>query len=98
MAEVDPEPIIVVVRTREVSTIVPKFMAYANMTFEDDRAEGSDDDRPVPDCGDLSQTHQVVADGFRLDDSVPPINLDNLIIQKGIVFKTMDALKIWLAE
>jgi hypothetical protein len=52
----------------------------------------------MPDCGDLSQTHRVVADGFRLDDSVPPINLDNLIIQKGIVFKTMDALKIWLAE
>jgi hypothetical protein len=29
---------------------------------------------------------------------MPPINLDKLIIQKGIVFKTMDALKIWLAE
>jgi hypothetical protein len=29
---------------------------------------------------------------------VSPINLDNLIIYKGIVFKTMEALKIWLAE
>jgi hypothetical protein len=46
----------------------------------------------------LSRAHHVVADGFQLDDNVPPINLDNLIIQKSIVFKTMDALKICLVE
>jgi hypothetical protein len=29
---------------------------------------------------------------------VPPINHDNVIIWKGIIFKTMEAMKIWLAE
>jgi hypothetical protein len=29
---------------------------------------------------------------------VPLINHDNVIILKGIVFKTMEAIKIWLAE
>jgi hypothetical protein len=52
----------------------------------------------VPDCWDLSQVHRVVADGFRFDDSVPLINHDNVIIWKGIIFKTMKAMKIWLAE
>jgi hypothetical protein len=32
------------------------------------------------DCRDLSQTHIVVADGFRFDDSVALINHDNVII------------------
>jgi hypothetical protein len=45
------------------------------------------------DCRDLSQAHQTIADGLRFDDSVPLINHDNIII-----FKTMEAMKIWLAE
>jgi hypothetical protein len=36
----------------------------------------------VPDYRNLSQAHCAVADGFWLDDSVPPINLDNIIVQK----------------
>jgi hypothetical protein len=32
------------------------------------------------DCRDLSQTHIVVADGFRFDDNVALINHDNVII------------------
>jgi hypothetical protein len=52
----------------------------------------------VPDCWDLSQTYSVVAHGLRLDDSVPLMNHDNVIIWKGIIFKTMDAMKIWLVE
>jgi hypothetical protein len=52
----------------------------------------------MPDCWDLSQAHRVVADGLRFDDSVPLINYDNVIIQKGIIFKTMEAMKIWLVE
>jgi hypothetical protein len=45
-----------------------------------------------------SQAHRVVADGVRFNDSVPLINHDNVIIQKGIIFKTMDMMKIWLVE
>jgi hypothetical protein len=52
----------------------------------------------MPDCQDLSQAHRVVADGLRFNDSVPLMNHDNVIIQKGIIFKTMEAMKIWLAE
>jgi hypothetical protein len=52
----------------------------------------------MPDCRDLSQEYQVVADVLWFDDSVPLINHDNVIIQKGIIFKTMEVMKIWLAE
>jgi len=52
----------------------------------------------VPDSRDLSQTHRVVADGIRLDESVPVINHDNVIIRKGIIFKSMEEMKLWLAE
>jgi hypothetical protein len=34
----------------------------------------------MPDYQDLSQAHQVVADGLRFDDSVPLINYGNVII------------------
>jgi hypothetical protein len=34
----------------------------------------------MPDCQDLSQAHQVVADGLWFDDSVPLINHNNVII------------------
>jgi hypothetical protein len=50
------------------------------------------------DCRDLSQAHRAIADGLRFDDNVPLINHDNVIIRKGIIFKTMEAMKIWLAE
>jgi hypothetical protein len=52
----------------------------------------------MPDCRDLSQAHRAVADGLRFDDSLSLINYDNIIIWKGIIFKTMEAMKIWLAE
>jgi hypothetical protein len=48
----------------------------------------------VPDCWDLSQAHRHVANGLRFNDSVPLINYDNAIIQKDIIFKTMEAMKI----
>jgi hypothetical protein len=50
------------------------------------------------DCQNLSQAHQTVADGLRFNDSVPLINHDNVIIRKGIIFKTMKTVKIWLTE
>jgi hypothetical protein len=46
----------------------------------------------------LSQAHSVVADGLRFDDSVPLINHDNVIIRKGIIFKTMNVMKFWLVQ
>jgi hypothetical protein len=52
----------------------------------------------MPDCQDLSQAHRAVADGLRFDDNVPLINHDNVIIWKGIIFKTMETMKIWLVE
>jgi hypothetical protein len=52
----------------------------------------------MPDCWDLSQAQWAVADGLRFDDSVSLINHDNVIIWKGIIFKTMEAMKIWLVE
>jgi hypothetical protein len=52
----------------------------------------------MSDCQDLSQAHRVVADGLRFDDSVPLINHDNVIIRMDIIFKIMDAMKIWLVE
>jgi hypothetical protein len=52
----------------------------------------------MPDCYDLSQAHWAVADGLQFDDNMPLINHDNVIIRKGIIFKIMDAMKIWLAE
>jgi hypothetical protein len=52
----------------------------------------------MPDCRDLSQAHRAIADGLQFDDSVPLINLVNLIIQKGIIFKTMEAMIIWPVE
>jgi hypothetical protein len=55
-------------------------------------------DANMPDCRDLSQAHQVVADGLRFTDNVPLINHDNVIIRKGIIFKTMEAMKIWLVK
>jgi hypothetical protein len=52
----------------------------------------------MPDCRDLSQAYRVVADGLRFDDSVHLINHDNVIIRKSIIFKTIEVMKIWLAE
>jgi hypothetical protein len=52
----------------------------------------------VPDCWDLSQTHRDVVDGLQLDNSVPLINRDNVIIREGIVLKIIEAMKIWLTE
>jgi hypothetical protein len=52
----------------------------------------------MPDCQDLSQAHQVVADGLWFDDSVPLINHNNVIIRKSIIFKTMETMKIWLVK
>jgi hypothetical protein len=52
----------------------------------------------MPDCQNLSQAHRAVADGLRFDDNVLLINNDNVIIWKGIIFKTMKVMKIWLAE
>jgi hypothetical protein len=52
----------------------------------------------ILDCRDLSQAHRAVANGLWFDYSVSLINHDNVIIQKGIIFKTMEAMKIWLAE
>jgi hypothetical protein len=46
----------------------------------------------------LSQAHQAIADGLQFNDSVPLINHDNVIIWKGIIFKTVEVMKIWLAE
>jgi hypothetical protein len=46
----------------------------------------------------LSQAHRAIADGLYFDDNVPIINHDNIIIWKNIVFKTMEAMKIRLAE
>jgi hypothetical protein len=48
----------------------------------------------MPDCRDLSQAYQAVVDGLRFDDSVPLINHDTAIIRKGIIFKTMEVMKI----
>jgi hypothetical protein len=52
----------------------------------------------VLDYRDLSHAHRVAADGLRFDDSVSLINHDNVIICKGILFKTIEATKIWLVE
>jgi hypothetical protein len=52
----------------------------------------------MPDYWYLSQAHRAVVDGLRFDDNVPLINHDNVIIRKGIIFKTVEAMKIWLAE
>jgi hypothetical protein len=52
----------------------------------------------MPDCWNLSHAHQVVTDGLQFDDSVPLINHDNVIIRKGNIFKTIEAMKIWLVE
>jgi hypothetical protein len=52
----------------------------------------------MPDCRDLGQAHRVVVDGLRFDDCVSLINHDNVIIRKGIIFKTMEVMNIWLVE
>jgi hypothetical protein len=52
----------------------------------------------VPDCWDLSQAHRAIDDDLLFDDSVPLINHDNVIIRKDIIFKTMEAMKIWLVK
>jgi hypothetical protein len=52
----------------------------------------------MPDCRGLSQAHRVIDDGLRFDNGVPLINHDNVIIRKGVIFKTMEAMKIWLVE
>jgi hypothetical protein len=44
-------------------------------------------DPEIPDCPDLSQTHRVVLDGLRFDDSVPLINHDNVIVWKVLYFR-----------
>jgi hypothetical protein len=51
----------------------------------------------VPDCRDLSQAHRVIVDGIQFDDNVTLINCDDVIIWKIILFKTIEAMKIWLA-
>jgi hypothetical protein len=52
----------------------------------------------MPNCRDLSQAYRSVANGLWFDDSVPLINHDNAIIRKGIIFKTMEVMMIWLVE
>jgi hypothetical protein len=52
----------------------------------------------MPDHRDLSQAHRAIADGLRFNDNVSLINHDNAIIQKGIIFMIMEAMKIWLLE
>jgi hypothetical protein len=52
----------------------------------------------MPSYRDFSEAHHAVADGLWFDDSVPLINHDNVIIWKGIIFKTMEVMEIWLAE
>jgi hypothetical protein len=52
----------------------------------------------MPNYRDLSQAHRAVADGLRFNDSVSLINHDNVIIRKGIIFKTMGMMEIWLTE
>jgi hypothetical protein len=52
----------------------------------------------MPDCRDLSQAHRTVADGLRFDDSVSLINHYNIIIRNDIIFKIMEAMKIWLVK
>jgi hypothetical protein len=46
------------------------------------------------DCRNLSQAHRAVADGVWFNDNVSLINHDNVIIQKGIIFKIMETMKI----
>jgi hypothetical protein len=46
------------------------------------------------DCRNLSQAHRTVADDVWFNDSVSLINHDNAIIQKGIIFKIMEMMKI----
>jgi hypothetical protein len=52
----------------------------------------------ITDCWDLSQAHRAVADGLWFNDSVPLINYDNVIIWKDIIFKTLEVMKLWVAE
>jgi hypothetical protein len=82
-------------RTQDDDCLVPKLSNREKVFLQCAVAEHVPD---MPDCRDLSQAHRVVADGLQLDDSVPLINHNNVIIQKGIVFNTMETLKIWLAE
>lgn len=51
----------------------------------------------VPYCRDLRQAYWAVADGEHEDYSVPAVESSD-IIQRGLIFETMDALKLWLAE
>jgi hypothetical protein len=118
---IDPHPIATGFTIDIDSSFIElEFMLEYEATFQDERAEDSADDRPVPklrnrdkdllqralaehapempDCRDLKQAHRVVADDLRFDDSVPLINHNNVIIQNGVIFKTMEAMKIWLAE
>jgi hypothetical protein len=46
----------------------------------------------------LSQAHRAATDGLQLDNSVSLINHDNVIIWKGIIFKTIETMKICLIE
>jgi hypothetical protein len=46
----------------------------------------------VLDCQDLSHAHRIVADGLRFDNNMPLINHDNIIMQKDIIFKTMETI------
>jgi hypothetical protein len=52
----------------------------------------------VPDCQDLSHAHRIIADDLWFHDSVSLINHDSVIIRKGIIFKIIEAMKIWLVE
>ena len=54
-------------------------------------------DPPVPECVDLSQGHRVVADGDARDCSISDPHGDT-IIQKGMIFTSMEEMKTWLQE
>lgn len=56
-----------------------------------------DRDPLVPDCRDISQGHRAVADGDYEDNSVPRVELVD-VIHTGLMFENMEALKMWLAE
>jgi hypothetical protein len=52
----------------------------------------------VPDCQDMSHAYRVVPDGLRFYESVSLINHDIVIIRNVIIFKTIEAMKIWLVD
>jgi hypothetical protein len=100
ISRVHPQPIATrFVLNIDLSFVEPEFMLEYEATFGEERAEDSADDQPIPD---LSKRDKILLqralDGLRFDDSVTLINHNNVIIQNGIIFKTMEVMKIWLAE